>query len=232
MDITRFKMIAAVAIAAIAGAASAVLLTADRALAWDYGNLPAGCSQAGTIYDSSGPSYTYTIECGSATTSILYGASPYPSAPTNPNFQSDLDAFVDANYTPPATSTSTPASTDATTSTSASTTTGSESPATTTGTTTTSGAASTTTDAAPTTTSVLPTTAAAAAGPTVDELQAQLDELKAQLAALNTRVGKLEQASVDAWSAFQGAIETGATPDAAALTARSVAMNDLYGLTS
>lgn len=143
---TRTTAIAALAIAA-AGFAIALLALPHSAFAWDYGNLPAGCSKGPTLEDTSGPSYSYAVICNGVSSGFIhYGSNPYPYPPTDATFQGNLDAFVDAHYTAPATTTTT-------TSTGASTT---PTPTTT----------ATTTDTTATTTTVTQTVTTASATPT------------------------------------------------------------------
>ena len=54
--------------------------------------------------------------------------------------------------------------------------------------------------------------------------------LETLLAALAARLDALERASLASWDAFVEALAAGATPDVAALAARSAAMNTLYGV--
>lgn len=112
----KLKLLLAALILA-AGIAAAAVIT-PTASAWDYGNLPSGCSKGPTLIDMSGPSYSYKVVCNGVTSGYLhYGSNPYPSPPTDPTFQPNLDAFVNANYTAPVTTTAAPATTSTGTST-------------------------------------------------------------------------------------------------------------------
>lgn len=133
---TRTTALAAAAIAA-AGFAAAILALPHAASAWDVYSLPAPCSISQHIYDGSTHTYSFRIVCGTDYQTFVYGTNDYPAAPTNPSFQSDLDAFVNAHYTPPATTTaptttatSTGASTTPTPTTTAATTTAASAPTT------------------------------------------------------------------------------------------------------
>lgn len=94
------KIIAATLLLA-AGLAAAVMLTFPAvADAWDLGALPSGCAETGhnvTNNADGSHTYSYILVCGSAQTTLVYGDQDYPSPPSNPTFQDDLDAFVNAN---------------------------------------------------------------------------------------------------------------------------------------
>lgn len=144
----RSARITALAATLAAGIAAAVLIV-PAAQAWDYGNLPPGCSKGPTLVDTSGPSYFYKVVCNGVTSPYLhYGSNPYPYPPTDPTFQTNLDAFVNANYTAPVTTTVAPTTTTVATST-----------------TTSTAPAPTTTAAAPTSTVTQTVTAPAATPP-------------------------------------------------------------------
>lgn len=207
------KTVLATIVLAALGFSAALLAFPHPASAWDYGSLPNGCTQAGTQYDSSGPNYAYKTLCNSVLSGWMhYGSNPYPQAATDPTFQTNLDAFVDANYTAPATTT-TPTTTSASTTTTA--------PPTTTDTTPTTVAAVTTTVTVTDTTTVTTTT-------TDPTTQAQLDAIEKQLEALALRVTAIEDANAAAWTAFIAASQAGASPADAALAARSAGTNALY----
>lgn len=170
---------------------------APTARAWDVYSLPAPCSITSHIYESSAPSHSFTIRCGTDQRTFLYGANDYPFPPTNPNFQSDLDAFVDAHYVPPTTSTTTTTPTQTTT-TVATTTVVITIPTTTTTTITPPPSTTQPTDTA-TTTTTPPTPAPAVSTVTVRTaadiaaaltlIQQRLDTIEARVRALEEQVG-------------------------------------------
>jgi len=152
-------------------------------------------------------------------------ASP-PFCQTSPTWQTDLDAWVTANYTAPVTTTATTvATTTAATTTDTTPTTTALPPVTTTVVITTTTPASTT--AAPVTSTATVTTTVS---PVEQSLQAQIDALTAQIAALTDRVTRLEKAGDASWLAFQQAITSGADPATAAGTARGTWLNVVNGL--
>jgi hypothetical protein len=146
------KILSAI-LASAAGFAVAIALTLPAtAIAWDVNSLPAGFAVLHT-FDAAAVTCRDYYQVAYAPTSTRSGH----LCTDSPTFQQDLDAFVDANYTAPVTTTAVPPS--PTTSTAATTT----APATTDATTTTD---PTTTTAATTTTSTTPTTTTAPADTT------------------------------------------------------------------
>lgn len=143
---------------------------APDALAWSPGNLPSGWTvdHITSVGAATCPS-AYRIRTATA------GVFSDPICEDSPTYQADFDAYVDAHYTPPATTTSTPVATVPATTTAVTTT----DPVTVTQTTT-------TTDPgpvpAPTTTAAASTVAAT--DPTIVALQAQIDALRAELSQL------------------------------------------------
>jgi hypothetical protein len=151
---------------------------APDALAWSPGNLPAGWSTDHVIAVNA-PSCPSAYRIRTATPGVFSD----PICEDSPTYQADFDAYVDAHYTPPATTTSTTATTATETV-----------PATTTAVTTTDPAVTATEPVttqpapapAPTTTTTadpVPTTVAAT-DPTIVSLQAQIDALRAELSQL------------------------------------------------
>jgi len=222
-------VLATIALAAI-GFGAALLAFPRIASAWDYGSLPSGCSQGGTQYDSTGPNYAYKVSCSGVLSGWMhYGSNPYPQAATDPAFQGNLDAFVDAHYTAPVTTTAqttTSASTTTTAPTTTAVTTTATTPATTTDTT------ATTTVAAPavtTTVTVTDTTTTTAVTTTTDPtIEARIAALEAEYIALSKRVTAIQEANAASWDAFIAASQAGASPADAALAARSAGTNALY----
>lgn len=221
----------ALAAATLAAGVTAAALIAQPASAWSIDTLPLGC-RATLVYDTSVAGWAYDVNCGGRPTEIVYGTNQPPAPPTNPDFQTQLDAFINANYTAPATTTT--ATTTAQTTTAAAPTTTTSAPATTTDATTTAAApVTTTTAAAPVATvtvTTTDTTTAPAPATTTTDVQTQIDSLSAQLAALAARVNADEQANAAAWQTYHDDLVAGVDPATAALDARSAGLNAIYQL--
>lgn len=144
----------------------------------------------------------------------------------SPTYQQDFDAWVDAHYTPPATTTAAPATTAATTTDTV--------PVTTTvAAATTTAAPPTTTDAtapapAVTTTASAPVTTTATCD--VACLNARVAVLEQNYAALASRVDAIAKANDASWAAFVDALNAGASTVDAAIAARSAGLNAIYQL--
>jgi hypothetical protein len=238
--------------AAVTGVSLAAALTvAPKALAWDWHSLPSGYGV-----------YSYQLVCHTSTDNCLNGDNSTcdvvtitaPNATPNqtsvqdcsdPNFQAEIDAFVNATVCTvnPAAD---PSLCSPTTTSVASTT----AQTTTTPTTTTAAApasTTTTTSAAPASSPAVATaspTLAAAPAPattttqtvtvttTVEDpsLTQRVTALEQNYAALAARVNAIEQANAAAWQTYHDDIVAGLAPAAAALDARSVALNAVYQL--
>jgi hypothetical protein len=228
---------------------AAALTVAPKALAWDWHSLPSGYGV-----------YSYQLVCHTATDNCLNGDNSTcevvtitaPNATPNqtsvqdcsdPNFQAEIDAFVNATIctinpaadpalcSPPTTSV---ASTTDQTTTAVSTTT-------TTAPTTTQAAAPA---ASPSTATAAPATSAPTASASVAPIQTvtvtttvedpslaqRVTALEQNYAALAARVNAIEQANAAAWQTYHDDIVAGLAPAAAALDARSVALNAVYQL--
>lgn len=199
----RRSTVAAAAALAAAGFAAAILILPHSALAWAPDNLPPNCAQVRHIYDSSTGNYSFEFRCDTDYITLLYGTRDYPAAPTNPNFQTDLDNFVNAHYTAP---TTTAAPTTTVTSTGASTT---PTP-TTTATTTAAAPTSTVTQTVTTTTTTTTTTAAPTATPPVASFTSSATGLALTFTDTSTATAPATIATVT-WHFGDGANGVGAT---------------------
>lgn len=189
----RFVAFAAVPALAAAGILAALTLAAP-AKAWDVFHLPPGWS-----YED-----VYNVLPGNCEHAVVIR----PPGQIGPSFclasstwQADLDAWVTANYTAPATTTA---------------------PGTISSTTT----EATTTSTEPTSTQ--PTPGAAPPAPATD-YQAQIDDLKSQIAALKLRVDRLEAAADAEWLAYHDALASGVDPVIASMIARQAGYDLIHG---
>jgi hypothetical protein len=212
--ISRKKLYAPLLAAAVAalGLTAGLFSFPGTANAWDIASLPAGFAIQHTA-DTSATSCSdyYTIKYVSPLWVTLAEGRICTDSPTG--FQHDLDAFVDANYIAPVTTTADTTTTTAT-ATDATTTTAAPSGATT-----------------PTDTSPVPaettTVTVTVTDPTVDK---RLTALEVDYAALAARVDANALANTAAWDAFIAATAAGESPAAAALAARSAGWNAIYDL--
>lgn len=219
----RLFRLSALAAVLVAGIAAAALISAPSASAWDLGSLPPGFAYDDVVYDMSTGIYSYEVVYKPNgvlvdVTHIVYGTAQYPAAPTDPNFQANLDAFVNAHYTAP-TTTSAPTTTAAATTTAATTTQAAP--------TTTAAAAAPVAPSATTTDTQTVAITTTVADPTlVDRVTA----LESEYAALAARVDAIQQANQAAWTTFSDDLAAGMDTASAALDARSSGMNALYEL--
>jgi hypothetical protein len=197
----------------LAGVAAAGFLVSS-ASAWDVTGLPQGfvVVHATDISLSTCPAWYWVQWTGT-------GAATVKLCVDSPTFQADLDSFVNAHYTAPATTaaTTTAVTTAPATTTDAGTTTTAPvaPPVTTTVTQTVTQPAAGTQPAA-TTTYVTVTTAS----PVEQSLQDQINALAVQLKAVTDRVTRLEKAGDASWLTFQQAASQGVDTAIAAAMAR------------
>lgn len=189
----RFVTFAAVPALAAAGLLAA-LVFASTASAWSPSDLPPGfyTDRIVDVAPSSPCPEAYRLHSPSSFSD--------PFCTNSPTYQQDFDAWIDARYTAPATTT-------ATTDTFSSTTTdASTSPATTT---------------APTSTQPAP--------PATTDYQAQIDDLKSQVSALKLRVDHLEAAADAEWLSYHDALGAGVDPVIASMIARQTGYDLIHG---
>lgn len=188
---------AALTLSLAAGLAVAIALTSPTvAQAWDINNLPPGFIAV------------HTSASGVVTCPEYWTVGYIPNTTNNsghlctdsPTFQQDLDAFVDANYTAPVTTTAEPTVT-----------------------------AATTTAAPPPADPVGTTTTVTVTAPDVS-IESRVAALEANYAALAKRVDAIAQANTASWSAFIDATNAGASAVDAAIAARSAGQNAIYQL--
>lgn len=210
-----FRKLTALVTLAAAGAFAALVI-ATPASAWSPSNLPSGWSVSSVV--TMGANY-----CAQAYRIWTADRSQVSDAfcTDSPTYQQDFDAWIDARYTAPVTTTATP---PVTTTVTITTTTPTDTA------TVTQPAETTTTPPPPQTTPVNVTTIVTTAGPVEQALQAQIDALTAQIAALTDRVTRLEKAGDASWLAYQQSVAKGDSPEIAAMVARGTWLNAVYGL--
>lgn len=211
-----------------AGCLAALSLGASRASAWTIDALPPGFATSHThVNDAPSCADYYTISYASAS-----GTFSRNLCTDSPTYQQDLDAFVDAHYTAPVTTTATTTQPGATTTVVITTTAPAATTATTTGPTDTTTAPVDTTVSAPAPAAPVTTvvTVITTATPLEQSLQAQIDALAAKIAALTDRVTVIEKAGDASWLAYQQSIANGDPADVAAGIARGTWLNAVYGL--
>ncbi len=201
------KKFGLLAVVAALGLVAAVALTFPRAAqAWDIGALPAPYTVSVQINAQGGVCTTfYVVTHYDQSVRLGFGqATAGNFSDCNPQFQQQLDAFVDATINlPPPTTTTAPVTTTE----------------------------PTTTDTPPTTTTEPAQTVTVTVTTTDQSIADRVAALEAEYAALVARVDAISDANDAAEAAYTAALDSGATQAEAALAAVSAGLNALYELT-